>query len=66
MERQLSEATANAATSWAVGEEAEKLSALQIEVREKERVISRLECQVEEQVSIFFFAFILKLTKGKN
>ena len=52
MEQQLSEATAanNAAGSWGMGEEAEKLCSLQNAVREKERVISRLECQVEEQV----------------
>jgi len=31
------------------------LSTLQNAVREKERVISRLECQVEEQVRILFF-----------
>jgi hypothetical protein len=51
MEQQLSEATsANNAGSWGLGEEAEKLCTLQNAVREKERVISRLECQVEEQV----------------
>ncbi|CAG7822543.1 unnamed protein product, partial [Allacma fusca] len=48
MEQQLSEATSNAG-SWTMGDE-EKLSTLQNAVREKERVISRLECQVEEQV----------------
>jgi len=52
MEQQLSEATSsnNAGGSWGHGEEREKLCSLQNAVREKERVISRLECQVEEQV----------------
>ncbi|CAL8111752.1 unnamed protein product [Orchesella dallaii] len=49
MEQQLSEATANAASSWAMGEDPEKVCSLQHAVREKDRVISRLESQVEEQ-----------------
>lgn len=57
MEQQLSEATANAA-SWAMGENPEKVSSLQHAVREKDRVISRLESQVEEQV-IFLVIFNL-------
>lgn len=55
MEQQLSEATANAA-SWAMGamgEDPEKVTTLQHTVREKDRVISRLESQVEEQVIMF-------------
>jgi hypothetical protein len=52
MEQQLSEATSNA-SGWEMGEEAEKLCTLQLAVREKDRVISRLECQVEEQVGFF-------------
>ena len=48
MEQQLSEATSNAG-SWTMEDE-EKLCTLENTVREKERVISRLECQVEEQV----------------
>lgn len=50
MEQQLSEATSNAAAAWAMGEDTDKLCNLQLAVREKDRVISRLECQVEEQV----------------
>lgn len=50
MEQQLSEATSNAAAAWGIGEDPEKLCTLQLAVREKDRVISRLECQVEEQV----------------
>lgn len=58
MEQQLSEATANAA-SWAMGEEPEKVCSLQHAVREKDRVISRLESQVEEQVIFFVVIFNL-------
>ncbi|XP_035703733.1 uncharacterized protein CG43867 isoform X2 [Folsomia candida] len=50
MEQQLSDSS-NAAAAWAMGEEQpDKLCNLQLAltVREKDRVISRLECQVEE------------------
>lgn len=55
MEQQLSDSS-NAAAAWAMGEEQpDKLCNLQLAltVREKDRVISRLECQVEEIVSSF-------------
>ena len=58
MEQQLSEATSNAG-SWTMEDE-EKLCTLENTVREKERVISRLECQVEEQVICLPF-FLLPL-----
>jgi hypothetical protein len=52
MEQQLSSASAssNASSAWGMGEDTDKLCTLQLAVREKDRVISRLECQVEEQV----------------
>ena len=54
--RQKSEATSNAG-SWTMGEE---VCTLQNTVREKERVISRLECQVEEQVILSLIITLLK------